>query len=248
MTTLAKSKIESVRWEGRDIFLLSPMRRLLQALDSLHQPTTAEERLGLIVGRPGLGKTLGCRYYAATHPNVVHIQLPPAAALKANGALTSLIESRLGMPAIARGSLLRRMDAVIEELRARPRMLLLDTAHRLKYDHVDTFRYFSDEAHVPIAFVSVPALLGLFQDREEFARRLHVSRALEEPKPWEITALMPRGLPDEITEAVYSITGGSVGRIVVLSRHIRRSSVNPSDWTPDLLQRTANALTLAPAA
>jgi len=171
--------IRTIEFEGQPIHLIGPMDGLQKALTAGLHLTRRPERMCLIIGEQGMGKTVGSRLFCAQHPDAVYIQIPPASVMRP-GRLLQLLETALDLPIAGAPTLFDRLHGIIAELRQRPRMMVFDNANRIrKYDYIDMLRYVHDEAGARMAFVSIPSLEYVFTSYAEFASNRGPGGALD---------------------------------------------------------------------
>jgi len=231
-------KLEQRRHDGKTIWMIRPTRNVLQALERMHKPTADAERMCLLIGDPGMGKTCAGTFFAAQHKDVCYIDLPPRAVMQAATSPIGLLEDALGISASTR-IVRERLDRVVDELIARPRMILLDTAHRLKYDHIDVFRFVHDKAGIPVCILSVPALSPMFDQHREFGSRLALRIKLQPATRDEIVALLD-GYPEEVAAEIHRRTGGRIREVLQLRRLAELSTRSLDRLTPKQIQELAD--------
>jgi len=240
------TKLRKTTFENNVIYMVRPTADALGLLDEMHKPTDDHDRMGLLIGDAGIGKTTAGRLFASKHRDVVYINLPPALAMKAPSAPVALMEGALGLAQTSR-FVWPRLQALAHELIARPRTILLDTAHRLTYDQVDVFRFIHDEARIPVVILSVPALIPLFDRRPELNTRLRIFLKLKPATRDEIGELLPE-FPADTVDDVYERTGGRMREVLQLARHMRNLKISPEKLTPEHTSRIARIFTVRTAA
>lgn len=95
-------------------------------------------KLALIYGDAGIGKTLALTQYAAAHPDVIFIRV--RVNLKSARAIENELAEKIG-----------KRD-VIQALKGTGRLIIIDEAQRLTYSALETLRDIHDEAGVGIVF------------------------------------------------------------------------------------------------
>ena len=237
--------IRTVEFEGQDIHLIGPMDGIQKALTAALHLTRRPERMCLIVGEQGMGKTVGSRLFCSQHPDAVYIQIPPASVMRP-GRLLQLLESALEMPVAGAPTLFDRLHGIIAELRQRPRMVVFDNANRIrKYDYIDMLRYVHDEAGARMAFVSIPSLEYVFTSYAEFASRVQIRHHLRPLTASEVAAILT-DFPAEVAQTIYEATGGRTRSVMVLAE-LMRSGVDRKQWSPDAVKTVARSFTLRAA-
>lgn len=240
------TKTDTIDFGDEQIHLIGPMVALQRVLAAARRLTRRPERMALIIGDQGMGKTLGARWFASQHDDAVYIQIPPASVLRP-GRLLHLVERALDMPVGGRTTLYDAMLGIIDELRRDPRLLIFDNANRLRrYDYIDMLRYIHDEAAARMAFISIPALEHVFRQHAEFAGRLQIYHQLKPPTKDEVRAILP-DFSTEAVDAIYEFSGGRMREVMVLAEHFRMDEVPVKERTPDRVRRVARAFTLRAA-
>jgi DNA transposition AAA+ family ATPase len=236
----------TLKFAGSTIYQVGPMKKLLGALDAL-LADDGEQRMLLVSGEPGTGKTLGVHLWCSLHPEeAVYIDTPPAALLR-TGRLLELLEQSLGLPVRGQPTLYARARALIAALTDSPRVIVFDEANRLRSsDYLDLLRYIVDETPAAkIAFVTLPHLEHMFRVRRELRSRLFMRVALALATRDEIAEVLP-DLPAQAVDAIHGVTGGHMRETFVLARHVRR--LKPENMTADAIRRIARRYTLAEVA
>jgi DNA transposition AAA+ family ATPase len=96
-------------------------------------------KIGLVYGDAGIGKTLALTQYAAAHPDVIFVRANVK--LKSARAIENAIADKIG-----------KKDDVIQALKGTGRLLIIDEAQRLTYSALETLRDIHDEAGIGIIF------------------------------------------------------------------------------------------------
>ncbi len=231
------TQLQTRKFDGQTIHLIRPTRNILDSLEALHKPSAERERMGLLIGDPGIGKTTAAQIFAAEHRDVCYIDLPPRAAMQAAAAPLRLLERALGTTSSSRDTI-GRLEDITEALRQRPRMILLDTAHRLRYDHIDVFRYCHDRARVPVVFLSVPALVPMFDQHREFGSRLALRLRLKAATREEIIEILS-DYPEEVAAEIHQRTGGRIREVLQLDRLVRASNKSADKMTVQRIQEVS---------
>jgi len=240
------AKLQTIEFEGTRVFVVRPMRQLLGALEAARRLKGTSERMSLIIGQQGLGKTLGARYFATQHDDTAYLQVPPAPMLTPR-RLLGLIEGALGMSVGARRTLHDTGLGVIDRLRRYPRLLLFDNANRIRrYDYIDVLRYIHDEAGARMAFISVPQLEHIFRQYPEFSGRCQIIRRMDPPEPAELAQMFP-GISPAALDAMYKVTAGGIRELMVLRYYFAEQGIAPRDWTVEDVNDIASRFTLRAA-
>jgi DNA transposition AAA+ family ATPase len=239
-------RIPTIKFKGKDVYRIGPTDRLLSALDAL-LAEDGEQRMLLISGEPGTGKTLAVHLWCSEHEHeAVYIDTPPAALLR-TGRLLELLEESLGLPVRGQPTLYARCRAIITALTDSPRLIVFDEANRLaRSDYLDLLRYIIDETPgAKVAFVSLPHLEHMFRVRRELRSRLFLRVALA-PLTRDEAAQVLTDLAPPVIDEIHKVTGGHMRELFVLARHVRR--LKADNQTPDMVRRIARRYTLAQVA
>lgn len=239
--------IETIRYDGRDVYLVAPMDELLKALGTALSMRRQEQRLYLMVGEQGTGKTLGSKLFCSQHPReTVYLSVPPASVMRA-GRLLQVLEQALDLPIRGAPNLFDRLQAIVAHLRVRPRMLVIDEANRIRREeYLDMLRFVHDEAGAQIAFVSLPPLEHTFRRYPELAGRVQLCHRLGLVTAEEARSLLSDLPPETVTE-IHEISGGRMREIVVLAGIFREGDLEREHWTAEMVQKLATKFTLRPA-
>jgi len=240
--------IPTLEYHGSTVYRIGPMDRLLRTLDLAHKARSGR-RLCLITGEPGSGKSLGVHMWCDSHPNdTVYVDTPTSSLLR-TGRLLELLEQALLLPVHGQPTLYARTRTIIDRLVQDPRMIVFDEADRLRRgDHLDLLRYIHDEADARFAFVTIPALRGVFMRRPELARRVSNAMQLDPLTAEQTGMIVAQVLPQQplaIVEAIHALSRGLMGDLLVLLDHIQEYQGN---LTADVVRRIARRFTLAQVA
>ena len=235
----------TIEFGGERIHIIGPMDGLLKALAAASRMTRRPERMTLIVGEPGCGKTVGARIYAAAHPDdTVLIEIPPASVMRP-GRLLQLMETALDLPVCGGRTLYDRLLAICEEMRQHSRLLIFDEANRIRQsNYLDLLRFVHDVAGARMAFISLPSLQYVFELHPEFGTRLQLRYQMKALSAPEVAAMLP-GFPAETVEAIHAQSGGRPRSVMVLAELLRE--VERKEQTADTVRRIARRFTLARA-
>ena len=236
---------ESIIHRDVKIYLIGPMQESLSILDAARKMTKRAERLALLVGDPGSGKSTSCQIYAERHPReVCYLQIPAKVLLKP-GTIIKLLQNALEINAPITQDNHRACEQIIRQLRERPRMLLLDEADRLPYNLVDLVRYIHDESGCRVVFAGLPRVEKHFRLDPVLGDRVGLRyqlKPLQRKDLREIEVL--NGLDEDVLDAVYDITNGNMRRIMVLTSHIEAMLSNNTAITAKRIERAAGYLTV----
>jgi len=237
----------TIEFEGETIHIVGPMDGLLKALAAASRMTRRPERLTLIIGEPGCGKTIGARIYAAAHPDdTVLIEIPPASVMRP-GRLLQLMERPLDLPIGGAPTLYDRLLTIIEELRQHPKLLIFDEANRIRQSkYLDMLRFIHDVAGTRMAFISIPSLQYVFELHPEFGTRLQLRYGMKPLTVSEVSAILP-DFPAEAAEAIHHHSGGRPRTVMVLAELLRSGEIERRNWTAEVIGRTARRFTVRAA-
>lgn len=121
-----------------------------------------ERRLAVVVGPAGAGKTTGLQRYKQLHPDVtVYIRANP---LQSLAGLAIKIGDQIGLSLRNGMSLDSMLDAIVQELRHRPRVILVDEADYLtsgSLRRMEILRTVLDESGCGMVLAGMPRLLEI---------------------------------------------------------------------------------------
>ncbi len=120
-------------------------------------------RISLIIGAAGSGKTTALKHYADDTNGVIYVQADvtkgsPRAAL-------NLIVKAMGIK--ARGTTSDILDNLIDELTDTNRLIIIDEAQHLTERSFDTLRALNDRAGVGLVYAGTPDILNRMYGRHE---------------------------------------------------------------------------------
>lgn len=120
-------------------------------------------RISLIIGAAGSGKTTALKHYAAENNGVIYVQADvtkgsPRAAL-------NLLVKAIGMK--TRGTSSEILDNLIDELTDTNRLIIIDEAQHLTERSFDTLRALNDRAGVSLVYAGTPDILNRMYGRHE---------------------------------------------------------------------------------
>lgn len=120
-------------------------------------------RISLIIGAAGSGKTTALQHYAAENNGVIYVQADvtkgsPRAAL-------NLLVKAMGMK--VRGTSSEILDNLIDELTDTNRLIIIDEAQHLTERSFDTLRALNDRAGVGLVYAGTPDILNRMYGKHE---------------------------------------------------------------------------------
>ncbi len=224
----------------KTIYDVGPLRTITSTLDLLSKEQ-GEQRMVLITGQQGIGKTSGALHWCELRRGEgVYLRMPPSSCLPV-GQLLDHIEAALGLSRMSTVRL-HRIHAIIDQLRDNPRVLVIDEADEIGHkDHLGVLRYIHDLAGARIAFISFPKLRQKFLGDPALKGRVFLAPALECLTRAEVRTIL-RDLGPDVADVIHDLSGGRTREVIVLSDHLRRL---PEDArTADNLRSLARKYTL----
>lgn len=109
----------------------------------------------LVHGLSGAGKSWGAAHYCATHSSAYYLEM--TCAVRTLSGMLSRVSAAVGAPAVHR-SALEAETAVIEQLRDRHALLVVDEAHHLTARLLDELRCIRDHARCGLALIGNDAI------------------------------------------------------------------------------------------
>jgi len=138
--------------------------------------------MGVVIGSPGLGKTITAFEYLNSHPDVILL-----AAFKGftRNAVLLAIAQHLGMGSHLSG--FRQFGLIAKALSGSDRMILIDEAQFLANDSLEIVRSLHDQAGVGVVYVAQPSLQRRMMSEEveffaQITSRLGVKLTLDPPE------------------------------------------------------------------
>lgn len=169
--------------------------------------------ISIVTGPPGCGKTFAAKEFALRHKDVEIFMA--SAAWRTPWAVERMVLKRFTKPGRRLpGALVDIEDALIGELRARPRHLMINDAHNLSYFAVDGLAHISESCEIAVCLVGHEMLVDSITDirrrDSELWERIR-SRVCFFPvenkfTPREIKAVAEQILPDLGKEALEVLT------------------------------------------
>ena len=157
------------------------------------------------VGAPGIGKTKACEDYAASNPNVWHIT-----ALAGHPSGRWLLEELARvMRLVERGGSQRLASVIIDRLRGRQALLIVDEANHLAAPALDLLRGIHDQARCGVALVGNPRVISSLErgrdaDFAQLFRRLGGRLNRNRPVKGDVEAIL----------SAWGVTDGEVAKLL----------------------------------
>jgi len=144
------------------------VRQLFDGLNHISHKNKGIERMLLVIGEPGLGKTEAALYYAAHNPGTVFIRTYE---LMSGPWLCQTILSELGQAPFYRSK--QNLETIVEILKLQKQILIFDEIDRFarRPEILETLRDIHDAAHNPIVFIGEQSAdKALAHDRRLYRR------------------------------------------------------------------------------
>ncbi|MBK5274587.1 MAG: ATP-binding protein [Desulfuromonadales bacterium] len=218
-------------------------RRVLFAVNTLNSSSHGTERMGLLYGMPGEGKSCTADWCIDKTDGIV-------IRAKRCMTMTSFLQelaTELRCPEKTRRSNRSAViiDSVIEHLNERPRPLFVDeidtffSPHNLKNGNniLETIRDIHDSVSVPILLIGEENSAINVQENSRFARRVTQWIELKgidlEDTKTVATTICEATVADDLLDHLYQEAGGNIGRIVIaldaIERHCKAAGVAEMD-------------------
>lgn len=152
-TTATDVRPANLKRDGA-LFRTAMLRELLNWLDYAWK--NPGEQVYLLTVKWGVGKTAAIEYWRKAKRQKPHwyLEVPPGIT---RGELIERMHNELGLPPVPK--VWKRLEAVIAELRAHPRMLIIDQAEELSVSTINTIQYLWDQTHIPLVLLAAPTLV-----------------------------------------------------------------------------------------
>jgi DNA transposition AAA+ family ATPase len=146
----------------------------------------------VVVGEPGIGKSSAACHYTRTTPNVFKVVAHPSL----SGPRALLEELGVVMGAHTGGALNRVQRSLVERLRGRNGLIVIDEAQHLTSPALDQLRSIHDLAEIGVALLGNASVFGKLEGSgraKEFAQlssRVGMRLNRAKPKPGDVDALL----------------------------------------------------------
>lgn len=153
-----------------DIVETSIMRRILFGMDY------AQTRNDIIViyGAPGIGKTVTANYWAEENPSSIFITASPNLATKR--CVMEEILSGLRQRVDGRADKMHRV--IVNSLKDTNRPIIIDEAHFLRLEALETLRSIYDSTGIPLILVSNPTIMDKITEKNKLVTGQFFSRSV----------------------------------------------------------------------
>ncbi len=137
-----------------------------------------ENKIVVITGQAGVGKTVAVKKYVTENPDVIHVQVIPYYTAK---DVMSDIHRAVGYN--GEGRLIDMFKIVLKDLKDSNRMILIDEAELLPYRGLEMIRRLYDLSGIGIALVGMPKLITNMRGKGGEYRQLYSRIALHAEIP-----------------------------------------------------------------
>lgn len=203
-----------------------------------------KNKIGVIYGSAGLGKTTTVKEYAAQNPDAILVEADLGYTPK---VLFQKLLRKLGMT--PSGSIHEMHEAVIDKLRGSGRLIIIDEAEHLPYRALELMRRVYDKAGVGILLIGMPRLYynlcGRKGEYEQLYTRALYKVPLDLLSPNDVSAIVGKALPDNngIWEVFYDFCKGNTRMLSnLLENSIERARSLKIALTPEVIQSVAKLL------
>jgi DNA transposition AAA+ family ATPase len=181
------------------------------------------ERMLLVIGEPGLGKTETAIKYLVNNPGSVFIR---TCQLMTGPWLCQTILYELGQEPFHRSK--KNLELIYEILMAKPRVIIFDEIDRFvrKPDILETIRDIHDIAHTPIVFIGEEiADKALAHNRRlyrRFVETIHFQKLDPDGVRDFISEMSDIRYQEDAVQKIASSTGGKISDIMTAIVHAER--------------------------
>lgn len=227
--------------DREEILGIAPLEELLGSLGFALACQGEKQRLLLVVGDSGTGKTIGCRVFAdGCERPIVYLRVPPREVLTPRNLL-QLIATPAGVSSDlhTRHELASR---IIEESLERPHIFVLDDAQSMaQHQLLDVLRYLHDGGGHVFILAGMGRLEHAFHEHREFSSRVALRHQTRIPTVEEIAPIFP-DFSDEGIAAIHLQTGGRMRQVMALSRRLQNLMDRRKLLAPELTAQQIQAV------
>lgn len=212
------------------VWNVRPFQNTLRALEAIRH-LDGPERLGLIIGPAGSGKTLAVEVYAGQAGDVAAVECPPRA-VQSTRVLLETIGEAVGAP-----SHIRNADyaiAIGRRLADVGVYLIIDEADRLSLRHADLIRAIADACERPICLVGTPSLERILSMHAPIAQRVGFRYEVPPASLEDLEQALRPQFSQKVLQTVHTLTGGNLRYVNVLIRQLRMVNTTP---TPEIARQ-----------
>jgi hypothetical protein len=203
-----------------------------------------KNKVGVIYGGAGLGKTTTVKEYAEQNPDAILIEADLGYTPK---VLFQKLLRKLGMT--PSGSIHEMHEAIIDKLSDSGRIIIIDEAEHLPYKALELIRRIYDKAGVGILLIGMPRLYynlcGKKGEYEQLYTRALYKVPLDLLSPEDVEAIVGQAIPanNGIWEVFYDFCKGNTRMLTnLLENSIERAKVLNRPLTPDVIKSVAKLL------
>ena len=175
----------------------------------------------VIYGAPGIGKTVTLESYIKTNPTALFFTASPN--IRSGRDIMEELLDAMGKKTAGRNKFLEK--SIISILRGSNRMILIDEAHFLRLDGLETLRRIYDATKCPLVLVGNPKIMEIITEKNRtitgqfFSRSVRI--ALESKVPMEdvrgIVLQNGVSLADECLQELYKVAN-QIGALRIMTK------------------------------
>jgi len=229
-----------------EIWQTRPYQLALRAFDRARR-LSRDYPLSVISAPTGRGKSFAAWHFCQGCADSVLVELPAREVLTPR-IMLEVVGAGLGIEFPPN---LRKYDcarAIIRAIEERGAFVILDQAHYLSTRQADVIRWIAEEAGLQVCLLGAPSLEQVLCRDEALARRVGSRFVIPPITLADLELVIPRTFPAEALEAIIVETRGSLGRVEVLIKDLRKlkDRVGYEGVTPKRVAATARGFTLQP--
>ncbi|MEM9881400.1 MAG: AAA family ATPase [Planctomycetota bacterium] len=183
METMGRRKLAQTAKAPEGFVETEVARRMLVVIGK----TIELSSMSLITSDAGRGKTLTLKAAESIHPSSIYLRVRRDCRMPKQ--LVAAVATAIGVP--VRGTTHAVTSSVIDRLAGRGRTLLIDEAHQLTPDGLETVRDLHDEAGCPVVLAGTVRLTEAVDDPAVFFGQFSSRIALR----YDVTEVLREGLP-----------------------------------------------------